>query len=536
MDEDDIIFAKRYSVAATSKEDRVNLKNKREIKVEYANLRGVRKRVFRMYERHGDSFGGVGWIVNDDIDECMVCGNEFYFFRRKHHCRSCGNLVCDSCSPHYVVVEELKELGEVRVCVQCYWGQYPVYAARERVDSDSDDESEEEEEDECLDMAIASSQINASINSSTKTLNVEVEDFLEYCEMVVLETSLPWDGICSAIWIGLGMPAHMQADFEYFVVVDEDGDEISPTITDAESFWKHSVDITVTNKNKLVACVPPPLKQNLFQHRKKLLLEMKSPGGKGYHSLNSSKSEDSIVEEVSRNATENSSSTCPTTPVVSSSGESSGRSLGKNPKRRSSISMADEVLISLSRLRAQENEQLAKRTSPTSQEEVVSNYTDEEDVIEDVDFSALALAEGPTPIVNVNHKDHTVVVQLKNGKTNKMSKSDSESLLLARRAITETYYQNSTVSSPAIKPVVDKVDNVEETSESTKVAPFPAKTDEESETNLVKVAPRLINSFHKELRSAFDELAQLSRVADSSIGHDKLSMNTFMNWQEVKVC
>ena len=39
----------------------------------------------------------------------------------KHHCRCCGNIICDSCSPNLVVIYELNDL--VKVCIQCYWGQ-----------------------------------------------------------------------------------------------------------------------------------------------------------------------------------------------------------------------------------------------------------------------------------------------------------------------------------------------------------------------------------------------------------------------------
>ena len=32
-------------------------------------------------------FEGVGWIINDDIDECMVCAKPFGNFQWRHHCR-----------------------------------------------------------------------------------------------------------------------------------------------------------------------------------------------------------------------------------------------------------------------------------------------------------------------------------------------------------------------------------------------------------------------------------------------------------------
>lgn len=34
-----------------------------------------------------ENFEGVGWIINEDINDCMVCGESFGTFRWPHHCR-----------------------------------------------------------------------------------------------------------------------------------------------------------------------------------------------------------------------------------------------------------------------------------------------------------------------------------------------------------------------------------------------------------------------------------------------------------------
>lgn len=96
-------------------------------------VNGKLKKVRRLYARapNSDSYG-VGWIINEDISSCMVCGVEFGVFRWPHHCRSCGNLVCNPCSPETAVLFEMQELGEVRVCKLCYWGQDPVHIAFKR--------------------------------------------------------------------------------------------------------------------------------------------------------------------------------------------------------------------------------------------------------------------------------------------------------------------------------------------------------------------------------------------------------------------
>ncbi len=90
---------------------------------EPAIVQGVPREVHRLYARQSNGFSGVGWIIDDDIIGCMICGREFGFFYRKHHCRSCGDLVCYLCSPDTAVIHEMADVGPQRVCVQCYWGQ-----------------------------------------------------------------------------------------------------------------------------------------------------------------------------------------------------------------------------------------------------------------------------------------------------------------------------------------------------------------------------------------------------------------------------
>jgi hypothetical protein len=68
----------------------------------------------------------VGWVFDSDVDCCMICGDDFTAFRRRHHCRVCGNLICGSCSTGTVRIKEINIDEKVRACDNCYIGQEEI--------------------------------------------------------------------------------------------------------------------------------------------------------------------------------------------------------------------------------------------------------------------------------------------------------------------------------------------------------------------------------------------------------------------------
>ena len=68
------------------------------------------------------------WIPDARVRRCFACNVEFSFWRRKHHCRSCGRIFCDACSnareriPSYFCADQaVAEHPEQprRVCIAC---------------------------------------------------------------------------------------------------------------------------------------------------------------------------------------------------------------------------------------------------------------------------------------------------------------------------------------------------------------------------------------------------------------------------------
>lgn len=67
-----------------------------------------------------DQFAPKYWKPNAEIKECIVCKLQFSSTSIKHHCRACGEGVCDECSKRTMCVPERGWNTPVRVCNFCY--------------------------------------------------------------------------------------------------------------------------------------------------------------------------------------------------------------------------------------------------------------------------------------------------------------------------------------------------------------------------------------------------------------------------------
>lgn len=56
------------------------------------------------------------WVPDSASNFCMLCESEFNLFRRRHHCRKCGSLICGSCSSKTMNVRG----RDGRSCDSCY--------------------------------------------------------------------------------------------------------------------------------------------------------------------------------------------------------------------------------------------------------------------------------------------------------------------------------------------------------------------------------------------------------------------------------
>uniref|UniRef100_A0A1I8Q6D3 Lateral signaling target protein 2 homolog n=1 Tax=Stomoxys calcitrans TaxID=35570 RepID=A0A1I8Q6D3_STOCA len=62
----------------------------------------------------------VLWVPDHAVSRCTSCQTEFWLGRRKHHCRSCGQIFCADCSEFWAALPDAKLFSPVRLCGPCY--------------------------------------------------------------------------------------------------------------------------------------------------------------------------------------------------------------------------------------------------------------------------------------------------------------------------------------------------------------------------------------------------------------------------------
>uniref|UniRef100_UPI0035901CC2 1-phosphatidylinositol 3-phosphate 5-kinase isoform X2 n=1 Tax=Myxine glutinosa TaxID=7769 RepID=UPI0035901CC2 len=59
------------------------------------------------------------WMPDSQCKECYDCGERFTTFRRRHHCRLCGQIFCSRCCNQEISGKFMGYTGDLRVCNYC---------------------------------------------------------------------------------------------------------------------------------------------------------------------------------------------------------------------------------------------------------------------------------------------------------------------------------------------------------------------------------------------------------------------------------
>jgi hypothetical protein len=60
------------------------------------------------------------WMPDRFCKVCYGCEEAFTMYRRRHHCRMCGQIFCNNCSSFYIDGKMFNSPGLVRACKLCY--------------------------------------------------------------------------------------------------------------------------------------------------------------------------------------------------------------------------------------------------------------------------------------------------------------------------------------------------------------------------------------------------------------------------------
>lgn len=81
----------------------------------------IEEQVARLGAASPEGFAAI-WQPDAVSKSCSICAKDFTLVVRRHHCRVCGALACDTCTKRRAVIAYIDPERPVRVCGVC-WAQ-----------------------------------------------------------------------------------------------------------------------------------------------------------------------------------------------------------------------------------------------------------------------------------------------------------------------------------------------------------------------------------------------------------------------------
>lgn len=89
-----------------------------------------------------EDYNAPVWVPDNRADKCANCSEAFGIWRRKHHCRLCGQVVCWLCSQRSFLIPNYEEgdaYKPARACDPCYDSVFPADQPEESQSALADD-------------------------------------------------------------------------------------------------------------------------------------------------------------------------------------------------------------------------------------------------------------------------------------------------------------------------------------------------------------------------------------------------------------
>lgn len=84
------------------------------------------------------------WQPDGSAKECTICKTGFTAFTRRHHCRSCGKLVCANCSTNRLILPNIDK-SQQRVCDNCF-NEFKKYHASSPTPGGGGDDDDQQQQ------------------------------------------------------------------------------------------------------------------------------------------------------------------------------------------------------------------------------------------------------------------------------------------------------------------------------------------------------------------------------------------------------
>ncbi|XP_034046950.1 pleckstrin homology domain-containing family F member 2-like [Thalassophryne amazonica] len=84
------------------------------------HIESCRSKLLQTSVRQPGSVFAVTWVPDQASAICMRCCSTFTVTHRRHHCRKCGFVVCNSCSKHRVLLRHIDPKKRQRICRICH--------------------------------------------------------------------------------------------------------------------------------------------------------------------------------------------------------------------------------------------------------------------------------------------------------------------------------------------------------------------------------------------------------------------------------
>uniref|UniRef100_A0A8C0H7Q0 RUN and FYVE domain containing 1 n=1 Tax=Chelonoidis abingdonii TaxID=106734 RepID=A0A8C0H7Q0_CHEAB len=88
------------------------------LKKELRKLQDEKQQLEKVCEEQEQALQEMGLHLNDEATHCKQCEKDFSISRRKHHCRNCGDIFCNTCSSNELALPSYPK--PVRVCDTCH--------------------------------------------------------------------------------------------------------------------------------------------------------------------------------------------------------------------------------------------------------------------------------------------------------------------------------------------------------------------------------------------------------------------------------